>query len=233
MSICVSIALLLGSTGESRRAVALTYHDILPKKTVWFDCTPTEFRDQVNALKRANAHFATPREIENLVVRNQPIPARSVLITFADNYRGFYKYALPILKKERIPCIMFVHTGFVGSTVNRPKMTWAELAECQRNGVTVGSQTVTHRSLAGLTSGDITRELFQSRADIAKNLKLIPAYLAYPNGSYDSTCVEIAKSVGYRMAFAETQTPITTSSNPYIVPRYVHTKWRTALDQIL
>jgi hypothetical protein len=232
MTTCVSIALLLGATGDSRRAVALTYHDILPKKTVWFDCTPSEFRDQIKAMKKAKVHFASPKEIENLVLRNQPLPAKAVLITFADNYRGFYKYALPILKKERIPSIMFVHTGFVGSTVNRPKMTWSELAECQRSGVTVASQTVTHRSLADLTSGEITRELYQSRSDIAKNLKITPAYLAYPNGSFNSTCMEIAKSVGYRLAFAETQTVITPNSNPYAIPRYVHTKWRTALEQI-
>lgn len=209
------------------RPVALTYHDVTPRKSVWFDCTPSEFRSQIDAMTRADASFVSLAQVE-AAFAGRPLPKNAVAITFADNYRGFLTYAYPLLKARRIPVAMFVHTGFVGSKVGRPKMTWDELRRLDREGVcTVASQTVTHRSLDALTGPEIAKELRDSKAALERNLGHPVRYLAYPNGAFDARCEAAAIDAGYRLAFSEVQRPI--GKNRYAVERYVHTKWRQAL----
>ena len=221
------IATLLSLWISPTRPVGLTYHDVRPRKSVWFDCTPSEFRTQVDAMTKAGARFVSLAQIEAFY-GGRPLPKNAVLLTFADNYRGFLTYAYPLLKRRRIPVAMFVHTGFVGSKVGRPKMNWDELRRLDREGIcTVGSQTVTHRSLDGLSTPEIAKELRDSKAVLERQLGHPVRYLAYPNGAYNAKVEAIAAEIGYRLAFGEVQKPF--GKDPYAVERYVHTKWRQAL----
>ena len=207
--------------------VALTYHDVTPRKSVWFDCTPAEFRSQTDAMTRAGARFVSLAQVE-AAYAGRPLPKNAVAITFADNYRGFLTHAYPLLKARRIPVAMFVHTGFVGSSVGRPKMTWEELRRLDREGLcTVASQTVTHRSLDALSGPEIAQELRESKAALERHLGHPVRYLAYPNGAYDARCEAAAAGAGYALAFGEVQRPF--GKDRYAVERYVHTKWRQAL----
>ena len=209
------------------RPVALTYHDVTPRKSVWFDCTPSEFRSQIDAMTRAGARFVSLAQVEAFYA-GRPLPRNAVAVTFADNYRGFLRYAYPLLRARRIPVAMFVHTGFVGSPIGRPKMTWDELRRLDREGIcTVASQTVTHRSLDALAGPEIARELRDSEAALERHLGHPVRYLAYPNGAYDVRCEAAVADAGYALAFCEAQRPF--GHDRYAVPRYVHTKWRQAL----
>ena len=208
-------------------AIALTYHDITPRKSVWFDCTPGEFRAQIDAMSKAGARFVSLAQVEAFY-GGRALPKNAVVLTFADNYRGFLTYAYPLLKKRGIPVAMFVHTGFVGSKVGRPKMTWDELRRLDQEGIcTIGSQTVTHRSLDGLSTSEIAKELRDSKSELERRLGHPVRYLAYPNGAYDARGEKAAKAAGYRLAFSEVQRPL--GKDPFAVERYVHTKWRQAL----
>lgn len=210
-----------------RLPVALTYHDVTPRKTVWFDCTPTEFRAQIDAMTKAGARFVSLAQVERHY-RGRPLPPRSVALTFADNYRGFLTHAYPLLKQRRIPVAMFVHTGFVGSSVGRPKMTWDELRRLDREGLcTIASQTVTHRDLDKLSDREIAQELRESKRALEAHLGHPVRYLAYPNGAFDARTEAAARAAGYALAFSEVQTPF--GKDPFRVERYVHTKWRRAL----
>jgi len=233
--ITVTIASILAiapSLVSPTKAIALTYHDITPRKQVWFDCTLTEFESQIRWLKSQKAHFATPKEIERLILGVGTVPPRTVLITFADNYRGFYKYALPILTRYQIPSIQFVHSGYVGSPQGRPKMTWTELAECVQKGVTIGSQTVTHRPVTELKPAEFLKEMADSQRELRARLSQPIYYFAYPDGKHNFAVESIASKY-YDLAFAETQVPITPKSNRYAVPRYVHTQWRKAWADLM
>jgi peptidoglycan/xylan/chitin deacetylase (PgdA/CDA1 family) len=178
-------------------------------------------------MTRTGARFVSLAQVE-ASFHGRPLPANAVALTFADNYRGFLTYAYPVLKARRIPVAMFVHTGFVGSKIGRPKMTWPELQRLDREGIcTVASQTVTHRDLDKLTDSEMQKELLDSKRDLERHLGHAVRYLAYPNGSFDARCEAAAQRAGYALACSEIQTPI--GHDPYRVERYVHTKWHQAL----
>jgi peptidoglycan/xylan/chitin deacetylase (PgdA/CDA1 family) len=158
------------------------------------------------------------------------MPPKPVVITFADNYLGFYRYALPILRRRKIPAVMFVHTDFVGSSVGRPKMTWDQLRELDKEGlVTIASQTRTHPAdLRTLSDRALREELLGSKRILEASLGHLVRFLAYPNGKFDSRVARAAKDAGYEMAFTEEQMPAERSPSIFKVARYVHTKYRRA-----
>jgi poly-beta-1,6-N-acetyl-D-glucosamine N-deacetylase len=225
-------ALLL--TLATPKTVVLTYHDMVPrrdKNALWFDCTPAELESQIKYLKSRGATFVSLETLYRHLRNKRPIPNRAVAITFADNYEGFLRFAWPVLKRERVPVTMFVHTGHVGSRKNRPKMSWAQLRELSKDPLfRASSQTVSHPAdLTKLTDAQIRKEFAVSKQSLEKNLPGSQSdFLAYPNGKFDARVAKIARESGYRMAFTEAQRPAQTGPDLWRVPRYVHTKYEKA-----
>ena len=217
--------------------IVLTYHDIVRSRgpeTLWFDCTTSELESQLRAMERANVHFITVGQLYAYLTTGSRLPSRPVCVTFADNYLGYLKFGLPILREHHVPSAQFVHTGYVGRHVGRPKMTWSQLQGLDNAGdVTIGSQTVTHPpDLRALTSAQLKTEMVKSRFDLERHLGHDVRYLAYPNGKFDARAERAARAAGYLMAFTEVTRPANESPSIYAVNRYVHTKWANALRRL-
>jgi len=215
------------------RTPVLTFHDMVPSRdsgALWFDCTPDELTKQLNFFQAHGAHFISIAQLYRHLTTGSPLPKHAIAITFADNYEGFYELALPILRQRHVPVAMFVHTDFVGSPIGRPKMTWDQLKEIDREGlVTVASQTRSHpASLPALSAKALKNEMEGSKRSLEKHLGHRVDYLAYPNGKYDRRVADTAKAAGYLMAFTEVLTPAERSTSIFMVSRYVHTKYRKA-----
>ena len=211
----------------------LTYHDIIPIRTrssLWFDCSVSEFKGQIKWLRHRGAKFVSSNDVIDSIVSHHPLPKNAICICFADYYEGFYTYAWPILKQEGIPITQFVHTGYVGSKVGRPKMNWSQLVDLDRSGlVTIASQTVTHPAdLTKMSSAAVLAEFTRSRKMLATKLGHDVVQLAYPNGKYDSRVSALARQAGYRAAFTEECQPAESAKSYFEIPRYVHTKYREA-----
>jgi peptidoglycan/xylan/chitin deacetylase (PgdA/CDA1 family) len=215
------------------RTPILTYHDFLEKRgkgALWFDCTEKEFAEQIVWLKTKGATFISLDQLHEALTQGTGLPPKAVALTFADNYLGFYRFALPILRQYKIPGTMFVHTGYVGSSIGRPKMDWSHLRELEQEGlVKVGSQTVSHPSdLRNLSPEELRSEFTESRKSLEDHLKVDIPYLAYPNGKWNATTCAAAKDAGYLMALTEVTAPAEKSGSILSVNRYVHTKFRQA-----
>ena len=219
--------------GLPATTVVLTYHDMVPvrdSKALWFDCTPKEFEQQLDWLTIRGASFITIEQLYRHLTSGAKLPPKPVAITFADNYQGFYTYALPILRKRKIPVAMFVHTDYVGNSQGRPKMNWGQLTELDREGlVTVASQTRTHPAdLRTLSESALAEEFSGSKRALESRLGHSIPFLAYPNGKFDRRVAGAAQKAGYKMAFTEVLLPAERSPSIYMVARYVHTRYQRA-----
>lgn len=223
----------LFALGTAQLTPVLTYHDIIPKRdkrSLWFDCTIDEFREQIGFLRKRKASFVSVEQLRLALNAGRPLPKNAVCVTFADNYLGFYKYAWPILKVERIPVAQFVHTDYVGSSVGRPKISWKQLIELDRSGlVTIGSQTCSHPAdLAKLSDSQLRHELEDSKKLLERQLGHSINSIAYPNGKFDARVANAAKKANYLIGFTETLAPAQRRTDMWRVPRYVHTKYQRA-----
>lgn len=222
---------------RTKRILILTYHDIIPirtKSSVWFDCTAAEFASQMKTLRSNGCHFVSLQQVYNYLTEDGPLPSLPVAITFADGYEGYVRYAAPILAQERIPSCQFVHTGFVGSQINRPKMTWDQMETLAKNPLfTFGSQTVSHpENIGDLAPEAQLKEFVDSKLALKNHLKAEIPFVAYPNGHFSVESEKIAKQAGYLMGMSEVQRLANESPSIFSVNRFVHTKWATGLREL-
>ena len=230
-ALLVALAMFQIRRGLPPRTLCLTFHDIIAERTpssLWFDCSIGELKAELRWLSDHGAHYISVNDLYRHLTLGSPLPVHPVCITFADNYLGFYTYAYPLLKRQGIPSAMFVHTGYVGSPVGRPKMTWHQLKQLDRERlVTVASQTVTHPpDIRTLQDEKLGWEMLTSRSELERQLGHDVCWLAYPNGKFNERCERAAAQAGYRMAFSERLTPAERSPSIFAVSRYVHTKFR-------
>jgi peptidoglycan/xylan/chitin deacetylase (PgdA/CDA1 family) len=103
-------------------------------------------------------------------------------------------------------------------------MDWDEARRLAKQGFELGSHTVSHPILTGLTSMKVAAELRDSRAAIERQTSSACKVLAYPNGSrddYSAPVAQEAERAGYRVAFSVEDRRAGTSPSPMAVPRLV------------
>jgi peptidoglycan/xylan/chitin deacetylase (PgdA/CDA1 family) len=107
-----SLPLLLGTRGKQRLSI-LIFHRVLPGHDPLRPDEPTveEFDWQMRLLRK---HF-NPMPLAEGVDRLQSgdLPDNAICVTFDDGYADNERYAMPILKKYRVPATVFVSTGFL------------------------------------------------------------------------------------------------------------------------
>ena len=135
-----------------------------------------------------------------------------------------YDLAVPILRQYGYPFAVFVHTDYVGSRKGRPKMTWDELRELDRNGLTtIGAHTMSHTADLGLLStARQDAELRGSKQALETQLGHAVSFLSYPNGKANVSAFERAQLAGYTLGFLEEWGPVEQSPGILALNRYIH-----------
>lgn len=100
--------------------IILAYHRVMPEiDDFQFDnklisATPSQFEWQVKYIK-SNYNLISFEHLALLRRSGQPVPERSIIITFDDGFDDNYLYAYPILKKHNAKASFFISTDYIGS----------------------------------------------------------------------------------------------------------------------
>ncbi len=226
----------IGFAAMGGRTPVIMWHDVIARRgrgSVWFDCTTAEMKKGLDTIAERGYTPVSVADLHEHLTSGKPLPAKAIVLTFDDNYQGFYDRAYPLLKKRGWPAIMFVHTGFVGDKKGaHPKMTWDELKTLAKDPlITIGSHTVTHPDLPTLDSLRQSEEMTKSKQDLEEHLGIKVDYFAYPEGKNDALVQGEAKDAGYTLAFSIDNMPAEESPNVLCVGRWVHTRLEKALDE--
>ena len=225
---------------QTDRVPVIMYHDVIAKRgkgSVWFDCTTEEFAQQMNWLVTQGAHVVSLDDLYKHLTSGDPLPDNAVVLTFDDNYQGFYDNAYPILKRLNYPSAMFVHTNFVGDKKSdHPKMDWDTLKKLDvEKLVTIGSHTQSHPDdMRKLPLDEQEKELSGAKEILERHMGHPVPYLAYPNGRQDNTTRDLARKTGYKMAFTIDNGPAEASPDILLVNRTIQTRlekvWKECHD---
>jgi peptidoglycan/xylan/chitin deacetylase (PgdA/CDA1 family) len=227
----------------------LMYHDILPKKQVFFDVTPDELAADFQLIKDQGV---TPISLDQLMIHLQtglPLPEKPVVLTFDDGYEGHYKYVYPLLKKYGYPAVFSVYTDGIGKNamyttsgdgqtklVGRDHLSWEQVKEMAADPlVTISSHSITHPpDLTKLTDEQIRREIVESKQILETNLQIPIRYFTYPAGKYNEFVQRWVYTAGYQLALTMSDTDerfAGASDNLLAVSRFGQSKIQEALDQ--
>jgi peptidoglycan/xylan/chitin deacetylase (PgdA/CDA1 family) len=188
-----------------RRVPILMYHRIdyvtasTPDITRRLTVNPVVFRHQMRWLTRHHYNAITQRQLFDVLMCAARLPRRRVLISFDDGYRDVYRYAAPVLERRGLPATAYVITGRISGD-DHSFLTWRELRLLERDGVEIGSHTVSHVGLTSLSDSEALSELVRSRKVLERKLGHRVPWLAYPYGAYDSRVEALTRRAGYLLA---------------------------------
>ncbi len=168
-----------------RRSCILTYHSLDDSGSV-ISTPPAVFREQMEWLAAEGVPVVPLDRI-----RDTP---GAIAITFDDGFRNFFHQALPILVEHRFPATVFVVGGFCGGWNDWPSqptdhlipklelMSWQEVEQSSRVGMSIGCHTATHPFLSSLSATDLDDELHRSQSEIEQRIGRAVDTFAYPYG---------------------------------------------------
>lgn len=147
-----------------------SYHEIAEKSETLdstYAVSVASFEAQMKWLIDDGYHFIKIDDIIAARKHNNPLPKKSVLITFDDGYQSVYANAFPVLKKYQIPAVVALvgswleatdKVDFDGHLIDRSKfLSQKEIKEMVASGlIEVGSHSYfLHRGILGNSQGNM------------------------------------------------------------------------------
>lgn len=159
--------------------------------------TPERFDEQM-AWLRDNEY--TPMRMADLAecLRGKaPCPAQPVALTFDDGYEDSATAALPILERYGFKATFFIAVNLIGKP---GYMTWEQVELLRDSGMEIGSHTLNHADLTGLSTEAAYAEIARSRAILERRLGVPVVSFSYPAGSHTLPLTSLVRSAGYTSA---------------------------------
>jgi len=166
-----------------------------------FAVSPVEFEKQLDYLKQNGYTTIDTGMLEHAMSTGEPLPAKSVMLTFDDGWETQFTIVYPSLKARGMVGVFFVHTGVLGDGPGA-SMSWSDVCQMEDDGMDIESHTISHPSLPNLEPESLKRELTESRSLLEAKLGRPVTALAYPFGDFTDREVEAARHAGYRLAFS-------------------------------
>jgi len=196
--------------------ISIMYHRFEENKYPSTNIRVDDFMKHIKMIEKDKIKFINPKNFEKELLQNKM--QRKILLTVDDGFMSFYLNAWPILKKKKIPFILFVSTREVGA-VNY--MTWDQIREISKEDfVEIGNHSHTHEYLADENKNLITNDIKKSITIFKNELGKNSDFFSYPFGEYSLEFKEIIKSFGFKYAFGQHSGVIDETKDFYELPRF-------------
>jgi len=210
------------------KVIVLTYHNVSPQKITNLTITPQRFEEDIKLLREKGFNFVSLRQTIDAINGKGKLPNNAILITFDDGLKGFYRYAMPIIKKYNIPTVNFVITSRIYNKGNKDSfsMNADEIKDVLDSGL-VEIQSHSHAShdyvyinenlkMGGKlayrayspvkktyeSQQDYERRVYDDLITSKKVLKddfgIDSDVLCFPFGHYNKKVISIARKVGFK-----------------------------------
>jgi peptidoglycan/xylan/chitin deacetylase (PgdA/CDA1 family) len=163
---------------------------------------------RICAMLRRGFRVVPLGEVFRIARSGEPVPRRTVAITFDDCY-GDNLLAARVLAEHRLPACFFVPTAFVGTQHVFPwdqglkplaNLSWDEVREMADLGFEIGSHSVTHPDFGTIAAAQARQEFVESRACLEDQLGRRVRWFAFPFGMRQNFRLEwlrLAEDAGY------------------------------------
>ena len=174
-------------------------------------CTVKRFSEIINKYK---GNFYS---IDDFLKDNR---GNGVVVSFDDVPESMFINAYPLLKKNRIPFIIYVCPKFVDETGFLSKQQLLELAKDPL--CTIGAHTMNHKRLRYET--DSFADMYDSKVFLERLINKKVVHFAYPFGRATSVSkrnIREARKAGFKSAVSTLPTTVSQRFNYWFIPRMV------------
>ena len=149
-----------------------------------------DFKNHLDIIKNSNFNFISHKDF--LTSINSNSNEKKILLTIDDGFSSFYENAWPILKKRKIPFILFVSTEPVGKS---GYMNWDEIKEVSNyNFAYIGNHSHTHEYLLDFSNAEFEKDIKNSIKIFKEKLGYNPIFFSYPFGEYNLKQTQFIKN---------------------------------------
>jgi peptidoglycan/xylan/chitin deacetylase (PgdA/CDA1 family) len=206
------------------RLPILTFHTLGDGRGVGV-LDPGVFRRSMERLRAAGHRTVGLGDVAAQVRHGLELPPAAVVLTFDDGDRSVYEHAFPVLQAHGMTATIFLTVGppvaggdRLPSFEGRPMLSWTEIREMQRAGVTFGAHTLTHPDLTRIPEPEVETEMRASKAMIEDRLETVVSCFAYPYGRYDERSRALARRL-FACACSDALGLVGARSDPWALER--------------
>ena len=196
--------------------ISIMYHRFNENKYPSTNIQIDVFKEQLKVIEREKIKFIHPKNFEKSLSENKG--QRKILFTVDDGLSSFYQNAWPILKKKKIPFILFVNTREVGSY---NYMNWEQILELYKDeNVEIGNHSHSHEYLVEENPETIKKDIVKSIRIFEDKLGKSSKFFSYPFGEYSLEFKKIIKDLGFKYAFGQHSGVIDETKDLWELPRF-------------
>ena len=196
--------------------ISIMYHRFNENKYPSTNIRMEEFKSHLKLIREEGLTFVNANNFEELMKSNKE--EKKILLTIDDGFLSFYENAWPILKKEKIPFILFVSTREVG---NFNYMNWSQIKEIAKEDfVHIGNHSHSHEYLIDEDIKLIREDIVKSIKIFEENLGYKSEFFSYPFGEYSLDFKNLIKSLNFKYAFGQHSGVADETKDFYELPRF-------------
>lgn len=227
----------------------LMYHHVSPAPGL-VTVSPAAFRNHIAALAAAGWRSAGLEEVERFY-RDEPLPAKTCVITFDDGYLDNYVHAFPVLREFGMKAVLFIVTGWMGDGPARHgdqetpnhnackqriaagdtdsvMLRWSEVEAMAAAGAfEFHSHTHSHTRWDQKFGDPVCKrdalfeDLSVSRQVLAQKIGSASRHLCWPQGYYDDDYLDAAQAAGFDFCYTTEKNVNTPGDSPRRIGRIV------------
>ena len=195
--------------------VSIMYHRFNENKYPSTNIKVDIFKKQLELIEKNNMEFYAPLKFDTEF--EYPKKNKKVLITIDDAFSSFYENAWPILKKRKIPFILFVSTEPVGKS---GYMNWNEIKEISSYDFAyIGNHSHTHEYLLNFSHFEFEKDIKNSIKIFEEKLGYNPIFFSYPFGEYNLKQTKFIEN-NFKYGFWQHSGVIDLTKNRFELPRF-------------
>jgi poly-beta-1,6-N-acetyl-D-glucosamine N-deacetylase len=192
------------------------YHRFEENKYPSTNIKIADFIKHINLIKKNQFKFVNPNFFEENLLNHKY--EKKILLTIDDGFKSFFDQAWPILKKEKIPFILFVNTREVGT---RGYMNWKQIKEISKEKFAhIGNHSYSHEYLIDMKNQEIIDDINLAISDFKHNLGYNSPFFSYPFGEYSNNFKNIINNLGFKYAFGQHSGVTDETKDFYELPRF-------------
>ena len=140
---------------DDKGIVSLMYHRFNENQYPSTNIKIAIFKKQIEQINNKKINFMLPSNFDkNFNLKKE---RKQILLTIDDAFSSFYENAWPILKKEKIPFILFVSTQPVGKY---GYMTWEQIKEIEKEDFAfIGNHSHSHEYLVEYNFNEFKKDI--------------------------------------------------------------------------
>jgi len=198
---------------EKLKIPILEYHSVNDMINTPLSVTTGNFKRQMEYLSKRGYTTISLDDLYRYYTSKSPLSKKPIIITFDDGYEDNYVNAYPIFKKYGFTATIFLVTGYVDKVVKfelppassngENILSWEEIREMKKNGISFGSHTCSHSFLTRIPDDQAEWEIKESKKRIEEEVEIKVNSFCYPSGDFNEKIKQMVISSQYRVACAE------------------------------